>query len=295
MLSKTMNRVLFFITFTIVLVVPSFGEEVTSTNQTVTSVKTPESSPHKSREFEWEMVLASEQLKDGGTASVLGQYTTFKNSFLYSATDNDQVRIYGSYVVEDYKSYQDKKYLEFGEAMYRRKSILNEEEHFVNLDFELKYGVVLDREIRKYWGFDSETIPQIIVKKKLGNGYGVEFKARHHFYNRNNNKARAITNEDRLYLSGYKMFGHQFLINTELKYRHKIYTGNFYSYERGGMMNKNYEEVVIHPGLLYFVNRKVLLEGYVESKLNTSFDNKKLSKVVRDEFLIGAALYFTII
>lgn len=291
MLSKTMRMTQIFLLFSLVQSTFIYAEE---NNQSVTTVSTSEHT-HKMKEFEWEFVLASEQIKDSEKGIVSGQYSTLKNSFVYSLSEQDQVRLFGSYVIEHYKNYKDKNYFEFGELMYRRKSLLNETEHFLNLDFELKHGVVLDSNIRNYWGFSSETIPQLIFKKRLGNGYGVELKARHHFFHRNNAKARTIAHEDRFYLSGYKMFGHQFLVNTELKYRHKIYTGAFYSYEKGGMMNKNYEELVFHPSLMYFLDRKTLIEGYVETKLNTSFDNKKWNRVAEDELILGGTIYFTII
>jgi hypothetical protein len=295
MLSKTVLFLSFFTFFLFVKSNCSFAENTTPTNQSQTSITSSESHHHQNKDFEWELVLASEQIKDSETASVSGLYTSFKNSFLYSLNPEDQFRLYGSYVIEHYNNYHDKNYFELAEVMYRRKSLLNENDHFVNVDLELKHGVVIDPETRNYWGFNSETIPQLIIKKRIGNGYGIETKLRHHIYNRNTRKARALTNEDRIYLSAYKMFGHQFLINTELKYRHKIYTGKFYSYERGGMMNKNYEDLVIHPSLMYFYDRKTLIEGYVESKLNTSFDDKTWNQSAKDELILGAAIYFTII
>lgn len=263
----------------------------------VTTLPTAQShSAHTPRDFEWEMVLASEQIKDDETHNVSGQYTSLKNSLLYSLTPEDQFRLYNSFVAEDYKNNAyDHNYVEFAELMYRRKSFLKEDEHFVTADFELKQGYVIDSKTRRYWGFDSETIPQLILKKRLGDGYGIELKARHHFFHRNNRKVGTIAQEDRLYLSGYKMFGHQYLISTEFKYRHKIYGGRHYSWEKGGMMSKHYEEIVMHPGLLYFLGRKVMLEGYVETKLNNSFDSRPVGQVMKDEFLIGAALYLSIL
>jgi len=279
------------------LISPVIKAEDASEATSVTALPAAHShSVHGPKEFEWEMVLASEQIKDDETHNVSGQYTSLKNSFLYSVTPNDQVRLFNSFVAEDYKNNKyDRNYFEFAEFMYRRKSFLNEEEHFVNADFEIKQGYVVDAETRRYWGFNSETIPQLILKKRLYDGYGVEFKARHHFFHRNNKKVGTIAHEDRLYLSGYKMFGHQFLLNAELKYRHKIYGGKHYSWEKGGMMSKHYEETVLHPGLLYFLGRKAMVEGYVETKLNNSFDSRPVGRVMKDEFLIGAALYLSIL
>lgn len=290
MLSKT----ILFINIFVSLILASQLAFAENTNQTETSINNS-SHDQKVKDLEWEFVVASEQIKDSEKAIVSGQYTTFKNSIVYSVTELDQLRLFGSYVIEHYNNYHDKNYFEFAELMYRRKAILNETDHGVNLDFEMKHGIVIDTGIRNYWGFSSETIPQVILKKRLGNGFGVEMKARHHFFHRNILKARALTNEDRIYLSGYKMFAHQYLLNTEFKYRHKIYTGKFYSWERGGMMNKDYEEIVVHQSFMYFLDRKTMLEGYLESKVNTSFDNKSIGKSLKDELILGGTIYFTII
>lgn len=244
-----------------------------------------------------EAVLASEQVKDSTTHEVAGVYTSLKTSLLYSVTDKDELRLYASVVSEDYdyKNYEDKRYPEFGEVMYRRKAILNESSHGVNLDFELKHGVVLEDDNRDLWGFSSETIPQVIFKKRLPKGFGTEFKARHHYYHRNNAKKSTLFEEDRLYLSFSKMFGHSLIFNNEFRYRHKTYTGAHYSWARGGKTKREVEDLIIHPGLLYFLNRKTLIEGYVETKLNDTFDSRDTKTLAQDELIIGAALYLTIL
>lgn len=249
---------------------------------------------HEPNQLNLEFVLASEQIKSSDTHEVNGLYTSFKTSLLYSLTEEDEFRIYNSYVKESYDKDQDKNYFELAEAMYRRKGILNYTDHGVNLDIELKHGIVLDKEIRKYWGFNSETIPQVVLKTKLPNGFGLGFKARHHFYHRNRNRPSTIAHEDRLYFSAYKMFSHSLMLNTEIKYRHKTYTGTHFSHHRGGYQNKNHEDLVIHPGILYFITRKLLIEGYFETKLNDSFDTRKTTLLMKDEFLLGAAIYLTV-
>lgn len=244
--------------------------------------------------FSLEFVAATEQIKDSERHEVNGLYTSLKTSLMYTLTEEDELRLYNSYVIEDYQKSETSKYFELLEGMYRRKGILNQADHGVSLDFEAKYAKVLDSKIRKYWGFDDEAIPQMILKRKFQNGFGVEFKARHHFYGRNKNKASTLSNEDRLYLSAYKMFNHSFIFNTELKYRHKIYTGAHFSHHRGGLQSKNHEDLVIHPGLMYFLSRQALLEGYFETKLNDTFDDRKTSTLMKDELILGAALYLTV-
>lgn len=274
----------------------SFANSETSETQ-MTSTTNVATSGHQygSKPYEWEFVLASEQIKDSENHQVSGMYSSLKNSLVYSLTDSDQVRLYGSYVIEDYKKYDDKKYFEFAELMYRKKSLLNHQDHGMSLDAEIKYGRVVDTATKKLWGFDAETIPQLIFKKRLGEGYSLELKARHHFYHRNMNKARAIAHEDRFYLSGYKLIDHSYLLGTELKFRHKIYTGRHYSYSKGKTISKNYEELYIKPNLMVFFDRRFALEGYAESKLTMSNDQRTAGKLLKDEFLIGAALYLTIL
>lgn len=276
--------------FLILLIcVASFAQEQTSS----TTISKGEYN-NVANKFSLEFVAATEQIKDSEKHDVNGLYTSLKTSLMYTLTEEDEFRLYNSYVIEDYQKSETSKYFELLEGMYRRKGILNQADHGVSLDFEAKYAKVLDSKIKKYWGFDSETIPQIILKRKMENGFGLEFKARHHFYERNKNKSSTLSNEDRLYLSAYKMFNHSFIFNTELKYRHKIYTGAHFSHHRGGYQARNHEDLVLHPGLMYFLSRQALLEGYFETKINDTFDNRKLSKLMKDEFILGAALYLTV-
>lgn len=263
-------------------------------NKSVQKITTSEYG-HKVNNFTLEFLLASEQVKSSSTHKVNGQYSSVKSSLLYTQSENDEFRLFASYVKEDYDNYEDLNYFEFGELMYRRKGILNYTDHGVNLDFELKQGFVMDSKIRKYWGFDSESIPQIILKKRLPNQAGVEFKARHHFYHRNSTKNYTLAHEDRLYISAYQMFAEKFIFNFETKYRHKIYTGAHYSHELGGPIGINHEDLVIHPSLMYFFGHKILLEGYLETKINDSFDQRKISKLAKDELVFGAALYLTVL
>lgn len=277
---------------------PLFGQDAVVEAQiksaSVESVSSKDSYSHENHQLTLEAVLASEQIKSYDKHQVNGLYTSLKTSLLYAMTDKDEFRLYASYVKESYEADEGKNYFELAEFMYRRKAILNYIDHGVNVDFELKHGVVLDTEIKKYWGFSAETIPQIIIKKRLPNAFGIEFKARHHYYQRNRNRPSTITGEDRLYLSAYKMFAEQFIFNTELKYRHKTYTGGHFSHHRGGYQNENHEDLVLHPGLLYFLTRQALVEGYLETKLNDTFDKRSTKVLARDELIIGAALYVTI-
>ena len=250
------------------------------------------------KRWTWDLVLASEQVKGHDSQDdyhVIGQYTSLKTSLLFAATEHDEFRVYGSFVNERYTDYDGSSYFELAEVMYRRKGILTPQKHGISLDFELKDGEVLDSGIRRLWGFSGETIPQFILKKQLPYGLGLQAKIRHHFYHRMNAKPSTLDGEDRLYLTGNKMLGQSFILNTELKYRRKSYMGPHYSYELGGPEGQIHQDVVVRPSVMYLAGQKALFEGYVESKLMSTFDDRSLGTLLKDEFLVGAALYFTVL
>jgi hypothetical protein len=244
--------------------------------------------------FSLEFVLATEQTLDSKTHEPNGMYTSLKNSLLYKASANNELRFYASHVWERFEENQgNNAYWELAEVMYRRKNILNQKDHFVNLELELKNYWVMDTDIKNQWGFDGAFIPQLIFKKSFGRKFGVKTKFRRHFYDRNRASARTLTKEDRIYLSSYYMFNRKLMFNAELKYRHKIYTGKAFSYRSFSVEPKDQEITTIHPGLYYFVNRQAMLEVYVETTLNDSTDERTSSNQIKDEQLFGAALYLT--
>jgi hypothetical protein len=249
---------------------------------------------HKIDRIDLEFILSIEQTKDLKSHQSNGLYSTLKSSFLFKLSKNDELRLYGSHVWERYERNEgNATYWELGEFMYRRKNILNESDHFVDMSLELKNYWVMDKEIRKRWGFDGAFIPQVIFKRSLSRNIGLKLKLRRHYYDRNRNTAGVLTKEDRIYLSGSYMFNHWLMLNTELKYRHKIYTGYHFNYRKFEMERKNVEITIIHPSLLVFLNRTTMLETYVETVLNDSTSEKKITEQMKDNQVIGAALYLT--
>lgn len=261
-----------------------------TTSTTTLNTKGHDTSAEK---LDLEFVYALEQTKESSSHQTNGSYSSLKTSLLYSLTSVDDFRLYNSFVYENYNKMEDQKYFEFLEFMYRRKNILSEDEHGIVFNLELKYGSVIDREIKKRWGFDSEFIPQLILKKRFAYGQAIDLKLRHHFYDRNRKTAGTITNEDRVYLSYSKMFKYGIITNSELKYRHKKYTGKHYSYYRSGMQNKNVEDLTLHQSLLYLFNKKHMLELYFETKLNDTYDERPIKELAQNELIFGTAIYLT--
>lgn len=244
--------------------------------------------------FTLEFVYATEQTKDSSDQKINGMYSSLKNSLLFSATKNDEFRIYASHVWEQYNDYTDNSYWELGEFMYRRKNILNPADHGVTLHTELKKYWVMDEETRKRWGFSGAFIPQVIVKKSISRNIGIKTKFRRHFFDKLNDKSSTLANEDRVYLSSYYMFNHSFMANVELKYRHKIYTDKHFSYRKFAYENKNVEITTLRPSLMYFVSRKAMIEAYVETVVaDSSIVDRTNSELAQDEQVFGAAFYLT--
>ena len=268
------------------LSINSFGES-TSTR----SIKPKQSNSFTDR-FSLEFVMSAEQTKDSNSKEVNGLYSSLKNSLLFRASENDEFRLYASHVWERYdKNVRNISYWELGEVMYRRKNILNQKDHFISMSLELKNYWVMDEDIKKVWGFDGAFIPQAIFKKSFGRKAGLKLKLRRHYFDRNRASAGTLTKEDRIYASGSYMFTNKFMFNAELKYRHKIYTGDHFSYRKFAYEKANVEITTIHPSLLFFVNRETMIEAYVETVLNNSTDDRTTSNLMKDEQVFGAALY----
>lgn len=251
-----------------------------------------ESKKSFSDKFSLEFVLSAEQTKDSHSKEVNGLYSTMKNSLLYRATKNDEFRLYASHVWERYdENIRNISYWELGEVMYRRKNILNQKDHFLSMNFELKNYWVMDSDIKKQWGFDGAFIPQMILKRNFGRKAGAKIKLRRHFFDRNRKTSGTLAKEDRIYLSGFYMFNRHVMFNTEMKYRHKMYTGDHFSYRKFAYEKANVEITTLHPSLLFFLGRKTMIEAYVETVINDSTDNRRTSQIMKDEQVYGAALY----
>jgi hypothetical protein len=258
---------------------------------TVGNIKN-ESKKSFSDRFSLEFVLSAEQTKDSSTKEVNGLYSTLKNSLLFRATKNDEFRLYASHVWERYdNNTRNMSYWELGEAMYRRKNILNQKDHFITMNMELKNYWVIDKDIKKMWGFDGAFIPQAIFKRSFGRKIGTKVKLRRHYFDRNRESAGTLTKEDRIYVSGSYMFNRFMMFNAEMKYRHKIYTGDHYSYRKRGFEKANVEITTIHPAMLFFIGRTAMVEAYVETVVNNSTDDRSTSEIMKDEQVFGAALY----
>jgi hypothetical protein len=264
----------------------------TFAESTSTASLAPKKTNSFSDRFSLEFVLSAEQTKDSESKEVNGLYSTLKNSLLFRASKNDEVRLYASHVWERYdKNIRNMSYWELAETMYRRKNILNQKDHFISMNLELKNYWVMDDDIKKLWGFDGAFIPQAIFKKSFGRKAGLKLKVRRHYFDRNRSTAGTLTKEDRIYFSGSYMFTRRFMFNAEMKYRHKIYTGDHFSYRKFAMEKENVEITTIHPSLLFFVNRKTMIEAYVETVINNSTDERNTSNLMKDEQVFGAALY----
>lgn len=267
-----------------------------SFNSFAESTSTRSMAPKKTNSFtdrfSLEFVVSAEQTKDSHTKESNGIYSTLKNSLLFRASENDELRLYASHVWERYdKNIRNMSYWELGEVMYRRKNILNQKDHFVSMNLELKNYWVIDEDIKKMWGFDGAFIPQAIFKKSFGRKAGLKLKLRRHYFDRNRSTAGTLTKEDRIYVSGSYMFTHRFMFNAEVKYRHKIYTGDHFSYRKFAYEKANVEITTLHPSLIFFVNRKTMIEAYVETVINESTDERSTSNLMKDEQVFGAALY----
>lgn len=275
-----------FIIFTF-LTFKVFAAESTSTSQLA-----PSSSKKLSDLFSLEFVLSAEQTKSFDSKETNGLYSTLKNSLLYRASKNDEFRLYASHVWERYdQNIRNMAYWELGEVMYRRKNILNQKDHFVSMNLELKNYWVMDSDIKEMWGFNGAFIPQAIFKKSFGRKLGTKVKLRRHYYDRNRATAGTLSKEDRIYVSGSYLFTNRFMFNAELKYRHKIYTGDHFSYRKFSYERKDVEITTIHPALIFFLNRETMFEVYAETVINDSTDERSTSNIMKDEQIFGAALY----
>lgn len=262
--------------------------------------------------FSLEFLIAGEQTKDIITHKTDGSMTKMDSSLLQSLNDNNQLRYFFSTRYITNTEQESEFDFWFTEFMYRRKNILTESAHGVYLEAEFKNLYYLDPEIRKMYGYNGSTIPQLVFNKRFGKTFSSQLRLRRHFNHTNNNDAYTLDNEDRIYLSGNWMLGRRMMFNTQLKYQHKIRKGDgkdfrfhrlikmvktpYYEYPDFSDVpeaKRNQELVTIHPGFYYFVNRKTLFEVYYETKLSNTYDKRDVATIAKDESVIGTALYLS--
>jgi hypothetical protein len=287
------------------------------TNTTATSVK-PNFHTKSDKKFTLEFLLATEQTKEIYTKQMDGSYTKLDASLLQHLTKNDELRYFLSTRYVDSEASKAGNELEvfFAELMYRRKNILTESSNGIYMEAELKNYRVIDEDIKNKYAYDGAIIPQLIFKKNFGRSASAKIKVRSHFYQANNDKDYTLEKEDRIYLSGAFMIGRRVLLNTQLKYQHKVRKGSGWDFRYGDhfedlMMatynpithdindslipkaKKHQEIVTLHTGPLYFLSRNSMLEVYAETKLSNTYDKRDLETIMKDEFVLGAALYLT--
>jgi hypothetical protein len=290
-----------------------------NTNTSKTKVK-PNFHTKTDKAFTLEFLIATEQTKEIYTKKMDGSYTKFDASLLQHVTKNDEVRYFLSTRYVDSKAESAGNELEvfFAELMYRRKNILTESSNGLYMEAELKNYRVIDEDIKNDYAYDGAIIPQFIFKKNFGRVASAKLKVRSHFYQTNSDDNYTLEKEDRIYLSGAFMIGRRLLMNTQLKYQHKIRKGSGWNYRYGDHFGelmdvsfnpmtrqmeiddsripkakKHQEIVTLHTGPLFFLSRNSMIEVYAETKLSDTYDKRNLETIAREEFVLGTALYLT--
>lgn len=263
--------------------------------------------------LQFEMVMATQQTRDLLTQNLNGQYTKWDFSFLHARDRDNEFRYFLSTRYVNSELIRDEFNWFLHEVMYRRKNILTERQHGIAAELELKNYWILDQNLRDMYGYDGSFIPQFILNKRWGRGVSTELKVRKHFYHRNNPDNFTLSSEDRIYLTQSYMFAHRWLLNVLMKYQHRVRKGDDLNYRfmpyfdqlvdmgprgpdfsRFPRAKKNQEIVTIHPGIMYFLNRKTLVEAYVETTLSDTYDKRDLETIANDELVFGAAMYMTV-
>ena len=306
--------------FTVVL----FLSQVALAQTSSTSTTTIRTNPSKATVKPWslEFLVATEQIKTARFNKYDGTFTKMDASLLQGLTPNDEVRYFLSsrYVtseIEDTKEFN----WYFTEFMYRRKNILTENEHGINMKFEFKNLYYLDPEIRDQYDMNGSTIPQVIFKQKVGKYGSFELKLRKHFNHTNANSALAVDTEDRAYLNLSAMVSRRVLLFNQFKYQHKFRKDEGPNYKQAlevdmitetvptgpgttttftrpdfdslQIAKKEQELVTWHPSVMYFLSRNSMVEFYYETKLSNTYDKRDLAKIMADESVFGTAFYIT--
>jgi hypothetical protein len=277
--------------FTIFLILLC-GNLYSATTQNTTQSKSPFSSSSK-RPIELDFVLSTEQTRSSSTHESTGYYNKMDTSFLYKFNDDDQVRLYGSSIYMLNKEAENQFDWDLTEIMYRRKNILTQSKHGVSLEFEGKSYYILDNERRHRYGYNGAFIPQLIVKRRWKNGFSLEGKVRHHFYYRKNSKDSTSRGETRLYLTPTYALSHKLFLFNEVKYKHNIKGAKYFSHYSRSYMSKKKDTLQLHPGIMYMINRKAMLELYTETYLMRSHDGELINPDYSRSLVFGGAFYLT--
>ncbi|MFK8136792.1 MAG: hypothetical protein AB8E15_00385 [Bdellovibrionales bacterium] len=260
--------------------------------------------------FDLEFLLATELTKNIVSKKLDGTFTKADTSLLHKLSPNDEIRYFLSTRFITESNQTNRFELFFGEFMYRRKNILTEKKNGIYLEAELKRYELIDQELKSDYLYNGAIIPQLIFQKKWGRKYSSQLKLRRHFYDKNSENSFALKAEDRVYLSFSNFLGRRWMMYNQLKYQHKIRTGEGPNYKffalakpkpngRGLDLSNvptagiDEEILTLHSGLFYFFSRKALVEFYAETKLGTTYDQRSLAEIAEDEFVIGTALYYT--
>lgn len=265
----------------------------------------------KANPFSLEFLLTTEQTKQIVNKNMDGTYSKFDTSLLQTLTKNDQIRYFLAtrYINTKSDNFGNEFEMFFFELLYRRKAILNHEQHGINLDFELKNYWIIDEDIRERYGYNGSFIPQVILKKSWSRKFSTKLKVRRHFFQTNSQNEYVLNFEDRIYLSATSYLTRGWMANAQIKYQHKQRKGNeydpmFYSllketpwgapdFSDVPEAKKHQELVTLHTGVMHLFNRKTMLEVYGETKLSNTYDKRDLETITKDEFVFGTALYLT--
>lgn len=279
-----------------------------ATNTTKSSISKPEEKPPISLE----MLLATELTKNSVEKNFDGTYTKFDTSLLHHYTKNDELRYFLStrFITNDDPAETNKLEAFFFEWMYRRKNILNQSKHGVNLETEMKLLQLLDKNIQNRYGYNRSFIPQLVFRKSFNRKTSAKLRLRKYFFNNTNEDPYTLDTENRAYLDITRFINRKYMINAQLKYQHKIRkaTGPDFRFMSLAKFNrqtrkldtstvptahKNQEIVTLHAGILKFLEGKNMLELYVETQLSDTYDSRSVADIAEDQLVFGAALYIT--
>ncbi len=244
---------------------------------------------HKARPWEVEFVNTFELNRDRESYEVNGFFNKLDSSFLHSLTSYDQVRLFGTLMYQNIEGTPTKSSLDFIEAMYRRKSILKEQDHFFNLDLELKSYYSTDDDFREMSSQNGAFIPQLVFSKNFTHRFSLESKLRHMFYFKRNNDPTTLDEEFRIYLSPSYYVPPGIIFNTLFTYKHTHRVGDT------PRLPQDFDRLKVMPSVMVMLNRSAMLQFYADTEIAKSYDHRLINQHWRDAMTYGAAIYFTLL